>query len=156
MPQTSANPMMESCKALQQLATLLAVLSVAALALNESRGQQTSIAECSCLLAGSLVAAIFAAMSSAMVAFFSEGRLHVPSKALAVLWVPIALVNLSVGEFLGAGFVWYSSRYRGSDYFRIVAMQLVALAAGTIILAAWIWRPWGWQLSHSRVSAKKR
>lgn len=155
--QTSAKLRMESCKAVQQLATTLAILSAAALTGSEFRGQRESTGACSPLLWGSLAAALIAAVSSVMLAFHFESRCHLPNKDMAVAWGPIALLDLSIGEFLAAGFLWYSARHGSSEYFRPVTTQLLVMTAGVIGLAAWLWRPSRWRgISHTRPSAKKR
>jgi len=144
-------------QAVQQLATTLAILSAAALTGSEFRGQRESTGACSPLLWGSLAAALIAAVSSVMLAFHFESRCHLPNKDMAVAWGPIALLDLSIGEFLAAGFLWYSARHGSSEYFRPVTTQLLVMTAGVIGLAAWLWRPSRWRgISRTRPSAKKR
>lgn len=132
--------MMRTSTALNSISILLVVVSLAGLVLNGIYGQHGLTSICAFLLASSAVTAMFALMSSTMFLFHVECYENTSIKALAMIWMPVALVDLSFVELLAGGFVWYAAQYHATGYLVLGGLQLAIFMASLIKLAVRMWR----------------
>lgn len=120
------------------LAALVSGLSVAALAFPEYHSNDGHNQVSEGFFCSSAITSVISAVMGTMLLFSFEGVERACRVDLAVVWMPLILLDLSIVEFLVGMVCWYwdnNARWRGA----LMAAQLAVLLGFTIILSIWIW-----------------
>jgi ABC-type uncharacterized transport system YnjBCD permease subunit len=122
------------------LAALVAGLSLAVLSFGEFHPSTGSFARgAEGLLCSSSITAVVSVTLAIMLLFRFESYETATRKDLAIAWLPLVLLDLSILEFLIGLVLWYSSK---NEWERSIAMavQTVVLLGVTIGVAIGMWQ----------------
>jgi ABC-type uncharacterized transport system YnjBCD permease subunit len=122
------------------LAALVAGLSLAVLSFGEFHPSTSSFARgAEGLLCSSSITAVVSVTLAIMLLFRFESYETATRKDLAIAWLPLVLLDLSILEFLIGLVLWYSSK---NEWERSIAMavQTVVLLGATIGVAIGMWQ----------------
>lgn len=141
------------------LAALISALALAVMTFNEFHPTTSSLSRVAeGFLCSSAMTAVFSAVVATMLIFQFEGHERATRRDLAVAWLPLAFLDISVVEFLIGLVCWYSDkndRWRGA----LMDTQLVVLMMISVTLAGWIWvfmqQPGGLGREESEASSKR-
>ncbi|KAK2035816.1 hypothetical protein LZ31DRAFT_537143 [Colletotrichum somersetense] len=109
------------------------------LLIHDSRGAGHSSGPlAACLLAGSVMTASFTITVTTMLSFQLQDAQEATSKEHAIAWVPIALVDVALIEFIIGLILWFIPRH-SLWFLSFVGMHLAILLPITIGIAFHIW-----------------
>lgn len=120
------------------ISTLLAGTSVAVLAFGEFSGDSSLIKAAEGCLTSSSLTAIVSVVLAIMLRFRFEGH-ELPTRLdLAVAWIPLVMLDVSIVEFLLGLLLWYADK---NNTWRTALMtsQFVVLLGGVTAIAVWMW-----------------
>lgn len=121
------------------LAALISALALNVMSFNEFHPTQTPLdSAAEGLLCSSALTAVVSAVVATMLMFLWEGEERPTRRDLAVAWLPLVLLDLSVVEILVRLVCWYAGKndqWRGA----LMITQLMVLLAIAILLAVWMW-----------------
>ena len=120
------------------LAALISGLAIGAMTFEEFHPSSGLIAVSEGLLCSSALTGILSAVMAAMLVFSFEGLERATRRDLAVAWMPLVLLDLSILEFLGGMVCWYCGKnetWQGA----LMATQLVVLVLYCGALSTWMW-----------------
>lgn len=120
------------------ISTLLAGTSVAVLAFGEFSTDSALIKAAEGCLTSSSLTAIVSVVLAIMLRFKFEGH-EMPTRLdLAVAWIPLVMLDISIVEFLLGLLLWYADK---NNTWRTALMtaQFVALLVAASAVAVWMW-----------------
>lgn len=120
------------------LSALVSGLALAALTFPEFHPSTGGIHIAEGFLCSSAITSLLAAVIATMLVFVFEGVEQATRTDLAVAWLPLVLLDVSIIEFLVGIVCWYCGNnihWRGA----LMATQLVGLLGVCIALSLWIW-----------------
>ncbi|KAL1962118.1 hypothetical protein VTN77DRAFT_585 [Rasamsonia byssochlamydoides] len=121
------------------LAALISALALAVLSFNEFHPTVSPLSRLSeGFLCSSAMTAVISAVVATMLMFQFEGHEKATRRDLAVAWLPLIFLDLSVVEFLVGLVSWHADknvRWRGA----LMETQLLVLVIISVLLAWWIW-----------------
>lgn len=119
------------------LAAFVSGISIGAMSILSACPSETLSQTSQALLCSSVITALLSAVTATLLLFFYEGLEKATRTDLAVAWSPLALLDVSIVEFL-TGVVCYYCGSKGA-WRSLMAAQLVGQLGLCIVLSIWVW-----------------